>query len=95
LKIFRDLYQYTISQLIKCASKRRTGNSSVQVSPKIIFAKRIKQMRIVWYDIRIFFVNAIGIHVRPVLMLPKVHFKNDILSGESTGKIGGANPTGW
>jgi len=54
LKIFRDLYQYTISQPIKRATKMRTGNSSVQVSPKIIFAKRIKQVRSVWYDIRIF-----------------------------------------
>ena len=73
----------------------RTDNSSVQDSPKIIFAKGIKQVRSVFNDIRIFFfVNAIGIHVRPVLIFPKVHFKNYILSGASTGKIGGVNPTG-
>jgi len=42
-----------------------------------------------------FYVNAIGSHVRPVLIFPRVHLKNDMLTGASTVSIGGANTTGW
>ena len=40
-------------------------------------------------------VNAIGNHVHPMLIIPRVHFKNHILTGAPTASIGGANPTGW
>jgi hypothetical protein len=40
-------------------------------------------------------VNAIGNHVPPMLIFPRVHFKNHMLSGAPTASIGGANPTGW
>jgi len=40
-------------------------------------------------------VNAIGSHVRPVLIFPRVHFKIDMLTGASTVSIGALNPTGW
>jgi len=40
-------------------------------------------------------VNAVGIHVRPVLIFPRVNFKFNMLTGASTVSIGGAKPTGW
>lgn len=41
------------------------------------------------------FFNAIGGHVRPVWIFPRVHFKIDILSGDAAFSIGAANPTIW
>jgi len=40
-------------------------------------------------------VNAVGNHVRPVLIFPSLHFKNYNLTGAYTFSIGGANPTVW
>jgi len=40
-------------------------------------------------------VNAIGSHVRPVLIFPRVNLKSDMLTGASTVSIVGVNPTGW
>jgi hypothetical protein len=36
-------------------------------------------------------VNAIGNHVPPMLIFPKVHFKDHMLTGAPTASIGGAN----
>ena len=49
----------------------------------------------VWNVTMIVDINAIGSHVRPVLIFPRVHFKIDTLTGDSTVSVGGANPTGW
>jgi len=43
----------------------------------------------------LFFVNAIGGHVRPVLVFPRMHLKIDILSGDSAFSIVVANPKVW
>jgi hypothetical protein len=40
-------------------------------------------------------VNAIGNHVPPMLIFPRVHFKDHMLTGAPTASIGEANPTGW
>ena len=40
-------------------------------------------------------VNAIGNHVPPMLVFPRVHFKMHVLNGAPTGSIGGANPSAW
>jgi hypothetical protein len=40
-------------------------------------------------------VNAIGNHVLPMLIFPRVHFKDHMLIGAPTASIGGANPTDW
>ena len=40
-------------------------------------------------------VNAIGNHIPPMLIFPRVHFKNHMSTGAPTASIGGANPTGW
>jgi hypothetical protein len=40
-------------------------------------------------------VNAIGNHVPPMLVIPREHFRDRMLSGTPAACIGGANPTGW
>lgn len=40
-------------------------------------------------------VNAFCNLVPPVLILPRVHFKNHKLAGAPTASIAGARPTGW
>jgi hypothetical protein len=40
-------------------------------------------------------VNAIGNHVPPMLIFPRVHFKDHMLTVAPTASIGGANSTGW
>jgi hypothetical protein len=40
-------------------------------------------------------VNAIGNHVPPMLVFPREHFKDHMLSGAPVASIGGANSTGW
>jgi hypothetical protein len=40
-------------------------------------------------------VNATGNHVPPMLVFPRVHFKDHMLTGAPAASIGGANPTGW
>jgi len=40
-------------------------------------------------------VNAVGNHILPVLIFPRVHLKNDMLTGAPTVSIVGATPTGW
>lgn len=40
-------------------------------------------------------VNAIGNHVPPMLIFPRVNFKDHMINGAPAGTIGGANPSGW
>jgi hypothetical protein len=40
-------------------------------------------------------VNAFGNLVPPMLIFPRVHFKNHMLTGAPTASIAGAHPTGW
>jgi hypothetical protein len=40
-------------------------------------------------------VNAIGNYVPPMLVFPREHFKDHMLSGAPAASIGGANPTVW
>ena len=72
-----------------------TGNSTVHVSPKIICAKEINDMGSVGNVTMIVDINAFGSHVRPVLIFPRLHLNNDMLTCASTVSIGGANPTVW
>jgi hypothetical protein len=34
-------------------------------------------------------------HVPPMLIFPRVHFKDHMIIGAPAGSIGGANPSGW
>lgn len=40
-------------------------------------------------------INAVGNHVPPMLIFPRVHFKTHMLNGAPPGTIGTANPSGW
>ncbi|WP_341658275.1 helix-turn-helix domain-containing protein [Blattabacterium cuenoti] len=77
------------------------GNSTVHAPPKIMCDKGAKQVGSVTSGERganitmIVAVNAIGNHVPPMLVFPRVHFKMHMLNGAPTGSIGGANPSGW
>jgi len=78
-----------------------TGNSAAPVSPKIICAEGIKQVGSVTSGERginvtmIVAVNAVGNFVPPMLIFPRVHFKNHMLTGAPTASIAGAHPAGW
>lgn len=78
-----------------------TGNSTVHVSPKIICAKGIKQVASVTSGERginvrmVVAVYAFGNLVPPLLIFPRVHFKNHMLTGAPTASVTGAHPTGW
>jgi hypothetical protein len=79
----------------KMCNQEETGNTCGQISPKIICAKGVKQVGKMWNVTIIVDVNAVGSHVRQVLIFPREHFKINMLSGASTVSIGGANPSGW
>lgn len=40
-------------------------------------------------------INAMGIHIPPVMVFPKKHFEDFMLKGAPQGTLGVANPTGW
>lgn len=40
-------------------------------------------------------INATGNHIPPMLIFPRVNFKDLMLNGAPAGSTGGANPSGW
>ena len=78
-----------------------TGISTVHVPPKIMCEKGSKQVGSLTSGERgvnvtmIVSINAIGNHVPPMFIFPRVHFKQHMLIGAPAGSIGGANPSGW
>ena len=78
-----------------------TGNSTVHTPPKILCAKGTKQVGSVTSGERglnitmLTCINAIGNSVPPMIIFPRVNFKQNMLIGAPNGSIGGANPTGW
>lgn len=78
-----------------------TGNSTVHVPPKVIAAKGEKQIGSMTSGERginvtmIAAISAIGNHVPPMLIFPRVHFKAHMLNNAPPGCIGGANQSGW
>jgi hypothetical protein len=85
----------------KICNLDETCNSTVLVPPKIICAKGMKQVGSVTSGERginvtvTVPVNAIGNHVPPMFIFPRVHFKYYMLTGAPAASIGGANPAGW
>lgn len=78
-----------------------TGLSTVQQQSKIIAPKGVKQIGSATAAERgslvtmIAAVNAIGNSLPPMLIFPRVHFKDRMLFGGPAGCIGAANPSGW
>lgn len=78
-----------------------TGISTVHVPPKILAKRGAKQVGAMTSAERgtnvtmIAAVNAGGGFIPPMLIFPRVNFKDFMLSGAPTGSIGGANSSGW
>lgn len=78
-----------------------TGNTTVHVPPRIIAPKGVKQLGSMTSGERginvtmIAAISAIGNHVPPMLIFPRVHFKEHMLNGAPPGTIGAANLSGW
>lgn len=78
-----------------------TGVTTVHVPPKIIGPRGIKQIGQMTSGERgqnvtiIAAINALGNHIPPMMIFPRVNFKAHMLKGGPIGTIGGANPSGW
>lgn len=98
LKKYIEKYQFSPSNIYNVDE---TGNTTVHVPPRIVAAKGVKQVGSVTSRERginitmIAGISAIGNHVPPLLIFPRVHFKQHMLNGAPPGTIGAANPSGW
>nr|XP_022910138.1 uncharacterized protein LOC111421198 [Onthophagus taurus] len=78
-----------------------TGLTTIHVPPKIIGPKGIKQLGQMTSGERgqnvtmIASINAIGNHIPPMMIFPRVNFKLHMLKSCPIGSIGAANPSGW
>lgn len=78
-----------------------TGLTTVQSPTKIVAPKGVKQIGAVTSAERganvtlITAVSAIGNQVPPMLVFPRVHFKDHMIIGAPPGTIGAASPSGW
>lgn len=78
-----------------------TGLSTVQCPSKIIAPRGDKQVGIVTSAERgsnvtlISAINAVGNHVPPMMVFPRVNFKDHMLIGAPPGTVGAAAPSGW
>lgn len=78
-----------------------TGNTTVHVPPKILAIKGIKQIGSMTFGERginvtmISAINAIGNYVPPMLIFPRVFFKEHMIHGAPQGTIGATNQSGW
>jgi hypothetical protein len=78
-----------------------SGISTVHTPPKVIAGKGTKQVGCVTssergYNVTIIgCVNAFGNSVPPVLIFPRVNFKNHMLHGAPPLSYGTCNPSGW
>jgi hypothetical protein len=78
-----------------------TGLSTVHVPPKILAPRGIKQLGCMTSGERgqnvtlIAAINAAGNHLIPMLLFPRVHYKEFMLKGAPVESKGGAKPSGW
>ena len=78
-----------------------TALVTVHKPPKIIAAKGAKQVGQITSGERGTLVtmcgtiNAQGNHIPPLMIFPRVHFRNTMLTGAPPGSLGLANPSGW
>lgn len=78
-----------------------TGVTTVQNPPKVVTPKGVKQIGTVTSAERgelitvSACVNALGNHIPPMMVFPRVKFRDYMLKGAPSGTIGGANPSVW
>ncbi|KAK6186858.1 hypothetical protein SNE40_006124 [Patella caerulea] len=74
---------------------------TVQKPPKVIAARGEKQVgQITSAERGVLItmcgsVNAVGNTIPPLMIFPRVHFRNHMITGAPVGTIGTANPSGW
>ena len=71
-----------------------TATSTAHRPPKVIAGKSIKQVEQITCTI-VGAINAQGTFMPPMVIFPRVNFKQFMLTGAPTGTIGAANPSGW
>jgi hypothetical protein len=78
-----------------------TGLSTVHVPPKILVPKGIMLLGSITFGERgqnvtlIAAINAVGDHLPPMLIFPRVRYKEFMLKGTPIESKGGANPSRW
>lgn len=78
-----------------------TSTMTVQKSGKVLAARGQKQVSKVTSAEKgtlvttCYIVNAMGHALPPVMIFPRVHFKQHMIAGAPTGTLGLANPSGW
>lgn len=78
-----------------------TTTSTVQRPHKVIAQKGIKQVNVATsgekgaHIATCCFINAAGNSLPPVLIFPRVHFKEHMIAGAPAATLGLANPSGW
>lgn len=78
-----------------------SGCSTVQQPSKIVAPKGIKQLGSTTSAERgqlvtiICAINATGTYLPPMLIFPRVHFKDNMVIGAPPGTLGSATPSGW
>ncbi|XP_074035220.1 uncharacterized protein [Leptinotarsa decemlineata] len=98
LRKCQEKYKFSASNIYNVDE---TGNTTVHIPPRIVAAKGVKQVGSMTSGERgvnitmIAGINAVGNHVPPMLIFPRVHFKEHMLNGAPPGTIGAANPSGW
>ncbi|VEN35500.1 unnamed protein product [Callosobruchus maculatus] len=78
-----------------------TNTMTVQKSSKVLAVRGQKQVSKVTSGEKgtlvttCYVVNALGNALPPVMIFPRVHFKQHMISGAPTGTLGLASPSGW
>lgn len=78
-----------------------TGISTVHKPPRVLAPKNIRQLGKLTSAERgvnntmIACINAIGNSVPPLIIFPRVYYKDNMLKGAPPGSIGAANKSGW
>lgn len=78
-----------------------TGVTTVQNPPKVVASRGAKQVGVMTSAERgelvtvSTCVSALGNHIPPMMVFPRVNFKEYMLKGAPPGTIGGANSSGW
>lgn len=78
-----------------------TSTMTVQKSGKVLAVRGQKQVRKVTSAEKgtlvttCYVINALGHALPPLMIFPRVHFKQHMIAGAPTGTLGLANPSGW
>lgn len=98
LKSCYDRFHFTPDKIYNLDE---TGNSTVHNPPKILAQKGQKQIGSLTSGERgmnitmIAAVNGVGNHIPPMLIFPRVFYKDHMLKGAPPGSVGSANKSGW